>query len=197
MVLKTVAFVVVVAAIVALGALLVVSTRHALRKATPRYLKLSLGFFIMLQSLLWFGLMWRGLLDGAAMGFVGDPAASFARGPAQTVIGWLTLVFLLLLLVFGARLAAAVRRRETLISVISDGSPLDITLSDIDLTPRELDVLLAIQDGKLSNNELAEHLYVSPATVSTHVTKVMKKAGVSDRRELMLIVTGTRAKEVA
>lgn len=188
--LKTVAFVFVVAAILALGALIVVSVRFALKKETPRYLKMTLGFLTMQQCLLLSGLLWRALLDSADLGWVTDPLASFAREQAQTLIGWLTLAFLLLLLAFGNQLAAAIRRRETLISVISDGSPLAVSLADINLTTRELDVLLAIQDGKLTNQELADHLFVSPATVSTHVTKVMKKAGVSDRRELMLIVTG-------
>jgi DNA-binding NarL/FixJ family response regulator len=52
--------------------------------------------------------------------------------------------------------------------------------SDTDLTPREAEVLRLIAEGK-SNREIARALFVSEATVKTHVNRIFAKTGSRDR----------------
>src|SRR5690606_22715750 len=51
------------------------------------------------------------------------------------------------------------------------------------MTDREREVLVLVAAGK-SNHEIAEELYLSPATVKTHVNRAMQKLGVHDRAGL-------------
>jgi DNA-binding NarL/FixJ family response regulator len=54
------------------------------------------------------------------------------------------------------------------------------------LTDREREVLALVAAG-LSNDEIAGHLVLSPATVKTHVNRSMVKLGVRDRAQLVVI----------
>jgi DNA-binding NarL/FixJ family response regulator len=49
------------------------------------------------------------------------------------------------------------------------------------LTTREMEVLRLLTQG-LSNSEIAADLFVSPKTVDSHVSAVLRKLGVNDRR---------------
>ena len=48
------------------------------------------------------------------------------------------------------------------------------------LSPRELEILQAVARG-LSNKDIGRQLYVSEATVKTHLLRVFSKLGVDDR----------------
>ncbi|TNE74387.1 response regulator transcription factor [bacterium] len=49
-----------------------------------------------------------------------------------------------------------------------------------DLTEREVEILRLVTDGK-SNKEIAEHLFVSPLTIKTHVKNIYEKLHVHSR----------------
>ncbi len=54
------------------------------------------------------------------------------------------------------------------------------------LTERETEVLLAVARG-LSNAELADELFMSPATAKTHVSRLLAKLHARDRAQLVML----------
>ena len=54
------------------------------------------------------------------------------------------------------------------------------------LTEREREILECIARGK-SNEEIANDLVISPATVKTHVSRIMAKLEVHDRAQLVVL----------
>jgi DNA-binding NarL/FixJ family response regulator len=54
------------------------------------------------------------------------------------------------------------------------------------LTEREREVMALVAEG-LTNAEIAERLFVSPATAKTHVSRAMVKLGVRDRAQMVVL----------
>jgi len=64
------------------------------------------------------------------------------------------------------------------------GEPAPASVADLpdELTPREVEVLKLIAAG-LSNNEIADKLVLSNATVKTHINRIFYKTGARDRAQ--------------
>jgi DNA-binding NarL/FixJ family response regulator len=58
------------------------------------------------------------------------------------------------------------------------------------LTDREREVMAKVAGG-LTNDEIAQQLYLSPATVRTHVSRAMSKLGARDRTQLVVLAYET------
>lgn len=64
----------------------------------------------------------------------------------------------------------------------------ETAINDIGLTERERELIPFIIDG-LSNEEIGKRLFISPHTVKNHVTNIYRKTGVTNRIELLKLMT--------
>ncbi len=82
----------------------------------------------------------------------------------------------------------SLRRSERALAVMLGAfEPGSLDPRHLDLSTREREVLAVIAAGKVSDQEIAETLFISSATAATHVRNILKKAGLHDRRQLVLI----------
>jgi DNA-binding NarL/FixJ family response regulator len=75
---------------------------------------------------------------------------------------------------------------ERLVARFAHGGPTMATRSLDELTEREREILRLLASG-LSNAELAQHLHLSETTVKTHVSAVLRKLGVRDRVQAVIV----------
>jgi DNA-binding NarL/FixJ family response regulator len=87
-----------------------------------------------------------------------------------------------------AEIARAIEAAASGQSVLDDGVTAILLAAAVEvpasaeLTPREAEVLTLIARGK-SNSEIAAELFVSAATVKTHINNLFAKIGVRDRAQ--------------
>jgi DNA-binding CsgD family transcriptional regulator len=75
------------------------------------------------------------------------------------------------------------------------GAPARATPPPLHLTPRELDVVRYVMLGE-SNKQIARRLGISNYTVRDHVSNLLKKAGVTSRSRLALVISAPIAHAV-
>jgi DNA-binding NarL/FixJ family response regulator len=86
-----------------------------------------------------------------------------------------------------ALLAPSVTRRliEEIATTSDHEFSADLKMFDV-LTAREHEVLLSVAQG-YSNQEIAESLFMSPATAKTHVSRLLTKLDARDRVQLVVM----------
>ncbi len=62
-----------------------------------------------------------------------------------------------------------------------------VQIEDLNLSPRELEVLEAIGSGLVTDIELCEALHISKSTVQTHVKRLLRKTGLDSRNDLVAV----------
>jgi two-component system, NarL family, response regulator NreC len=66
----------------------------------------------------------------------------------------------------------------------AEQGPSDADSGDVPLTRRELEILALVVDG-LTNQQIADQLFISPRTVDTHRTNIMQKLNIHDLANLV------------
>lgn len=66
----------------------------------------------------------------------------------------------------------------------SEQPPIELSSADIPLTKREKEILTLVAEG-LTNQQIADKLFISPRTVDTHRTNIMQKLDLHDVASLV------------
>ena len=107
--------------------------------------------------------------------------------PLEAYIGLVALIF------SGLGIWAGLRLTQPKVKFVETGAPFQLNkanLQKLGISRREHEVLELISQG-LSNQEIAEKLFVSTSTVKTHVSNLLGKLGASRRTQAV-----KRAKEL-
>jgi len=89
----------------------------------------------------------------------------------------------------GLQATSWARRAETELRACGIGTPDVPSASDAlaDLTPQQREIIRLASDG-LSNREIADRLFLSPRTVSSHLYRSYPKLGVAGRHQLRTVI---------
>lgn len=162
------------------------SVRYAVREELPRLRPLAWGLAAVAAAFV-LGAVTRLLLVGVRLGWVDGRVSDFLLSEWHLIQSLAaTAAGIAGLLVF-RRFARSLRRADRLVSALSDRLPTDADLAELGLTAREREVLAVIAGGKLSDQEIADELFISPATAGTHIKNMLRKTGMSNRRDLALL----------
>lgn len=172
--------------IVLFGGLAAWGTRQAVREKSPRIRPLIwalvavAGAFV-LSSLTRVVsiLIARGVIPGALTDFLGSGWV-LIQALGATGIGVYAMVVI-------RRSGTQLRRADRAVSLLTDRLFDGVSLEDFGFTEREYEVLEIIAGGTLSDQEISEVLFISPATAATHVRNILRKSGIRSRRELVLL----------
>ncbi|GAA1990660.1 helix-turn-helix transcriptional regulator [Microbacterium pumilum] len=70
-----------------------------------------------------------------------------------------------------------------------DEAPASASSSIVGLTPRESEIVTLVTAGR-SYREIADELFVSEKTVSSHISNILRKAGAANRVDLARLASG-------
>jgi DNA-binding CsgD family transcriptional regulator len=146
-------------------------------------LTLALGWV----CLVFIALMTQGLGQQLVeRGWFSDSARTWMFTWGSSILATFSLSVAALALWLLARVFKNVRRDEQLVDVMITSPLVDVKVSELKLTAREVEVLETMASGNLSDEEIAEAFYISPATAATHVRNILRKANIHNRRDLVL-----------
>lgn len=163
-------------------------TRAAARYPTDRLRKLGwVGASVCALFLL--GASQRLGIHLAVEGLLPEQVAEYMTSVGQLVLSLVVTTIVLSGVYTVSRVGGEVARVDRMVSILSSRIPEGLSVTDLGLTARELQVLERMSVGNVSDTEIAAAMSISPATAATHVRNILRKAGISNRRDLMLLAT--------
>lgn len=166
--------------------------RFALREDSTRLRLLAFTLAVVSAAFV-LGAVTRGILVAVRNGWLSSRVGDFVVGEwhlvqslAATVIGVAGIVML-------RKVSTSFRAADQIASSVSEHFLAGGSIEQFGLTGRELELLDAIGRGFVSDQQIAEEFFISPATAGTHIKNIMRKTGVKSRRELMFLVESARS----
>lgn len=127
------------------------------------------------------------LMVAAHMGLLASYWVDLLLGPLAAVQATLAVLVGVFAVVLVRHYWHRVGRAHSMVELLTDRLPSDARARQAGLTCREQEVLSLIRRGLISDREIAQALHISPATAATHVQRILRKTGLHNRRDLMLL----------
>jgi DNA-binding CsgD family transcriptional regulator len=127
------------------------------------------------------------LMVAAHMGLLASHWVDLLLGPLAAVQATLAVLVGVFAVVLVRHYWHRVGRAHSMVELLTDRLPSDARARQAGLTCREQEVLSLIRRGLISDREIAQALHISPATAATHVQRILRKTGLHNRRDLMLL----------
>lgn len=155
-----------------------IETRFARLQATIVILLCAAGVVASLQDI---------GVQATRLGWVSEEVGSWFVGRVHALIVVTGLFVIVPVLVILRKLTVEFAQSESVTDALVNRLPDGVTMESAGLTPREIEVVTAIAAGKVSDQQLADHLFISASTAATHVRNIMKKTDIKRRTDLTLL----------
>jgi DNA-binding CsgD family transcriptional regulator len=133
------------------------------------------------------------LIVAAHKHLLAPPWLDWLLGPLAAIQATLCVLTGICGVVLTLRHWRCLERAQLMVDVLTDRMPSNAGARQTKLSSREQEVLGLIRSGIISDGEIARALQISPATAATHVQNILRKTGLHNRHDLMLLPRRARA----
>lgn len=127
------------------------------------------------------------LMVAAHSGLLASHWADWLLGPLAAIQATLVVLVAGAAVILGRHYWHRLGRAHTMVEVLTDRLPPDAHAKQTRLTAREQEVLDLIRKGVVTDCEIGRALQIAPATAATHVQRILRKTGLHNRHDLMLL----------
>jgi len=131
-------------------------------------------------------------VQATRLGWLSEEVGSWFVGRIHATLVVGGLFVLVPVLVILRKLTIEFAQAESVTEALVNRLPDGLTMESAGLTPREIEVVTSIADGKVSDQQLADHLFISASTAATHVRNIMRKTDIKRRTDLTLLAVVDR-----